>query len=124
MAHYLKIIFFCLLGGTTMMACANDVVMDPTQPPAGINAPSTGVVPSNASPVQIIMVRGKHCSAMVRGKMVEVGDRIEEGRILRITDHDLWVKADGQMNTMKLYPNVSKRFVVAPITSSHHHSDW
>ncbi len=123
MAQHLSYLIFCLMAGMVRVAYCDSVLHDPTQPPAMFNTPQAGTTQVNESPVQLIMIRNKQYSALIRNKMVKTGDRIQEGRIVRITDHDLWVRTDGQMNTIKLYPAVSKRLLAIPAPSFHRNPD-
>jgi hypothetical protein len=87
-------------------------MIDPTQPPASLNSVTTGATNSNVSTVQSVTLRKQHHYAMINGNMVKVGDVIDAGRIIKITESDVWVKSDNVVSRIPLFPNVSKHTTV------------
>ena len=99
---------------TSGSASAADIPRDPTLPPLSISAPKNSGTALTATPIELINIRGKHRSAIVRGISVRIGDQISEGRIINITEHGLLVKSDNTYSELPLYPDVSKHMHSQP----------
>jgi flagella basal body P-ring formation protein FlgA len=90
--------------------CHAETMTDPTQPPASLNINNTAS--PNASTVQSVTLGKTQRYAMINGNMVKVGDTIDAGRIIKITESDVWVKAGNVVSRISLFPNVSKHTTV------------
>lgn len=104
-----SLLTLCMLG-FIHFAAADGKLTDPTQPPAGLNIDASDSHTSlvGGSAVQMITVRDRHYQAMIHGLTVKVGDHIQEGKIIAITEQGVVIKVDHSHNTIELYPNVDK----------------
>lgn len=87
-----------------------DSVVDPTQPPAGLNSISTADTGTDASTIQSVTLTKKQRYAMINGETVKVGDTIKAGRIIQITETEVWVRSGNEVSRIALFPNVSKQY--------------
>lgn len=109
MAQHLILGVMCVLfAGLVHAARADDVLRDPTMPPASLNAPMDKNT-NTATPIQLITINGPDRSAVVRGTTVRVGDTITEGRITGITDTGIRVKSSEGFSELKLFPDVNRQ---------------
>ncbi|MDA8327410.1 MAG: hypothetical protein M0Z83_00385 [Betaproteobacteria bacterium] len=109
MAQHLTLGVMCVLfAGFVHAARADDVLRDPTMPPAGLNAP-TDKSTNTTTPIQLITINNQGRSAVVRGTTVRVGDTITEGRITGITGTGIWVKSGEGLSELKLFPDVNRQ---------------
>ncbi len=115
MAQHLKRMMVLMAMSAASVGQCDSVLHDPTLPPASLNAQTADNPNSTDSPVQMITLHGKQRSAIVHGKEVKIGDVIKEGRVVGISDKGLLISTDGQLITMKLYPDVTKRILAIPL---------
>jgi hypothetical protein len=111
MAKHLTLICLSLLLCTSAISQADNMT-DPTQPPASLSSASTTTTGSNVATVQSVTLGKQQRYAMINGATVKVGDIIEAGRIIKITESDVWVKSDNVISRISLFPNVSKHITV------------
>ncbi|BBP01376.1 hypothetical protein [Sulfuriferula nivalis] len=111
MAKHLTLTCLSLLLCTSSFSQADNMT-DPTQPPASMNSANTANTNSNVSTVQSVTLGKQHRYAMINGTTVKVGDVIDAGRIIKITESDVWVKSDNVVSRISLFPNVSKHTTV------------
>ncbi len=111
MAKHLTLVCLSLFLSVSHSSWADSVV-DPTQPPAGLNSMSTADTDSgtNTSTIQSVTLTKKQRYAMINGETVKVGDTIKAGRIIQITETDVWVRSGSEVSRIPLFPNVSKHY--------------
>jgi hypothetical protein len=64
----------------------------------------------NASSIQSVTLGKTRRYAMINGVNVKVGDSISAGRVINITESDVWVKSGNEVSRLPLFPNVSKHY--------------
>ncbi|MFA5171362.1 MAG: hypothetical protein WC426_07330 [Sulfuriferula sp.] len=109
MAKHLTLACLSLLLSVSHSGWA-DSVADPTQPPAGLNSMSTTDTGTDASTIQSVTLTKKQRYAMINGETVKIGDTINAGRIIQITESDVWVRSGNEVSRIPLFPNVSKHY--------------
>lgn len=109
MAQYLNTISISALLCMSLPAVAAGISNDPTQPPADLSSISAAETRASTSQIQSITINKKQRYAMINGDMVKVGDTINAGRIVQITENGVWVKSGNEVSHLPMFPNVTKR---------------
>jgi hypothetical protein len=95
-------------------------LIDPTRP-AGTSQPTTagGTQASTASPeLQYVSISPQSKSAVISGKVVFVGEKYGESRVVKISEGEVVLLATGgTQQVLKLYPGVEKQAPHAGISS-------
>lgn len=105
---------FSLLSLTGMAAVAWAQVPDPTKPPASETAPAAaGVSPGATAPtatgVQAVFIRATGKSgAVIDGQYVEVGGKIGDKRVVKISESEVVLLGAGGREVIRLSPAVTK----------------
>lgn len=55
--------------------------------------------------------------ATVNGRMVKVGDRVGEARVVRISETEVVLRNGGSVETLKLFPGMEKRRSAGAVTA-------
>lgn len=85
-------------------------INDPTRPPLPAPRAPGPVVPA-AEPdlvLQSVLLSHGGSYAIINGRLVALGGRIGDARVVQITEDEVVVESDGQWRTLKLYPGVRK----------------
>jgi MSHA biogenesis protein MshK len=106
-------LFLLLLAGFAGIGSAVAQVPDPTRPPDGVMTPesSGGVIVPTESGVQAVIVRSKgkgKSSAVINGQYVEVGDKLGDKKVLKITESEVVLQGEGEREIMKATPDIEK----------------
>ena len=81
---------------------------DPTRPPAAFTEGTAAGV--RVEPVLQSVIIGKGTrAAIIDGERVELGGRFRDSRVVKITEDEVVLSADGTMQVLKLYPDVEKK---------------
>ena len=102
-----------LVGEATAQATAR---RDPTQPPPGYGVPAAAATrdPIEAfRPGHLMIVDGQRY-LMWQGRRYRVGDTIQGARIERIEESEIWLRNEGGLRKLALFPHIDKR----PTTSA------
>lgn len=96
------------------LACAADALQDPTRPPAELSMPqgSAGALAPSGPQLQSVQISAHQRSAMISGQHVKVGDKIGDARVVMITENEVVLKGGNGLQTLKLFPDVGKRFIM------------
>lgn len=89
---------------------------DPTRPPAAaIEALSDAKgEPVPAASVQTIIQRqGARPAAVINGEYVELGGRVGDARVVRITDGAVTLRSDGSQEVLTLTPGIERTAAAA-----------
>ena len=83
---------------------------DPTQPPAGYAAPvGAPRDPIEAfKPEHLMMVDGQRYLVW-QGRRYRVGDTLQGARIERLEESEVWLRNEGGLRKLALYPRIEKR---------------
>ena len=98
---------FCLLPFSP--ATADEILRDPTRPPAALYAPDDGAKAESGPMLQSVRLSRGRYTAIVSGKTVRVGDSLGNARVLRIGETEVVLKTGNGLRTLKLFPDVEKR---------------
>ena len=83
---------------------------DPTRPPAGYYQARPGDPGAQPqSVVTSVVLHADRAYALVGGRVVKVGDVLDEGRVIKIDQNGIWLKTSHGIEQIKLLPGVSKR---------------
>ncbi len=88
---------------------------DPTRPPAQMMAPDTGGVaagPVEAGMQTVIVRRRGKSGAVINGQYVEVGSKLGDKRVTRISESEVVLNGAGGREVIRLIPSIEKTPVV------------
>jgi len=88
---------------------------DPTRPPAQLMARETGGVAAGPveSGMQTVIVRRRGKSgAVINGQYVEVGSKVGDKRVIRISESEVVLNGAGGREVIRLIPSIEKTPVV------------
>ena len=105
-------LFSMLLAGFLGAVPVLAQVPDPTRPPGALMAPETpgGVVAPVESGVQTVIVRPKGKSAaVINGQYVEVGGKLGDKKVVRISESEVVLQGEGGREVMKVTPDIEKQ---------------
>ena len=100
---------FCL--GMVVAASAAAQVPDPTRPAGAVAAPEQGGVGAQpvASGVQTLILRSEGKSAaVINGQYVEVGGKLGDKRVVKISDSEVVLLGAGGREVIRLTPAIEK----------------
>ena len=93
-------------------ANADEVMRDPTRPPAALFA-SQEREPVDVGPVlQSVSLASGRRSAIISGQRVKPGSKIGEARVISINETEVVLKTGNSLQKLKLFPDVEKHSVV------------
>lgn len=81
---------------------------DPTRPPAGFDEQAKNAPPPPPPRVQSLFLMGDKPYAIVDGRVLRLGDRLEDGRVNRIDASGVWLRTPSGNKQLKLLPDVAK----------------
>jgi MSHA biogenesis protein MshK len=93
------------------MAHAQGLV-DPMRPPE-MATTASGKAPGGPV-LQTVIIAGAQRFAVIDGETVAVGARVGDARVVRITETEVTLRADGATSVLKLYPAVEKKTRASP----------
>ncbi|MDP2810871.1 MAG: hypothetical protein Q8O34_12050 [Rhodocyclaceae bacterium] len=102
-------------------AWAQGALPDPTRPPGAAAAASPGgnvpEVPAASGLSSVILRKGAKPAAIIDGQYVELGGKVGERRVVRITEGEVILKnadgADGR-ETLRMTPGIEKQPIKKP----------
>lgn len=87
-------------------------VPDPTRPPAQMMTPemdgSVAAVPADAGMQTVIVRRRGKSGAVINGQYVELGGKLGDKRVIRITESEVVLKGEGGREVIRLIPSIEK----------------
>lgn len=101
----------CVFGSSLAApVAAQDNLRDPTRPPASLGVISPGMPTATSTLVlQSVLISPGRKVAVISGETVQVGDRLGDARVTKITEGEVVLVRDGQAQTLKLFPGIEKR---------------
>ena len=86
---------------------------DPTRPPAGIVGPDGSAAASGSIGLTSVMLpkKGK-AAAVIDGQVVELGGRVREARLVRVTETSAVLEGPDGIERLYLTPEVEKKMIV------------
>lgn len=102
------------LAGTAMAAPMNDPTRPPQPAPRAAATPVSAAAPGLV--LQSVRISPGGSYAIIDGRLVALGGRIGNARVIQIAEDEVVIEADGDWQTLKLYPGVRKEaaHVVSP----------
>lgn len=97
---------FCAMAWAPPAVAAD--IADPTRPPSGFSEKAAEAPPAPPLRVSSVFLMGKQPYAMLDGRVVRIGDRLEAGRISKIDESGIWLKTPAGPRQLKLLPDVEK----------------
>lgn len=104
-----------LVGGLLLGGWAQAQIADPTRPPgagAGTAAGMPAGYEDQPQGVQAVFVRpnGKS-TALVNGQMLRLGDKVNDMKVIRISDRGVVLRGDSGTETLNFYPGIDKSMI-------------
>lgn len=84
---------------------------DPTRPAGAVSGTAAA---ERGVQVVIVRSRGKKSAAVINGQYVEVGDKVDGRRVLKITESEVVLKGDSGREAVKITPAIEKTPTVKP----------
>lgn len=88
---------------------------DPTRPPAQLITPEAGgvaAVPVESGMQTVIVRRRGKSGAVINGQYVEVGSKLGDKRVIRISESEVVLNGAGGREVIRLIPSIEKTPVV------------
>jgi MSHA biogenesis protein MshK len=86
---------------------------DPTRPPpepvAAAASSATAAVPTGGPLLQSVLISPRHKVAIISGKMVALGGMYGSARVVKISEGEVVLNEEGNLQTLKLFPGVEKK---------------
>lgn len=111
MRRALRSVFAFALTGFVGVATVLAQAPDPTRPPDALLAPATegGAGKAVESGVQTVILRpGGKSGAVINGQYVEVGGKLGDKRVLKITESEVVLKGESGREVIKATPAIEK----------------
>lgn len=105
-----------VIGGAWMLTTAvwAQGLSDPTRPPTALSAGAADETAAAVVPVlSSIKITPTEKTAVIGGETVRLGGRFGDARVIKITDSEVVLRTSAGQETLRLYPDVDIRPVVA-----------
>lgn len=92
---------------------------DPTKPPAALAAPAPDAPAAGAAAVglqSVIMRKNGKPAALINGEVVELGDKLGEAKLVKITEDAVVLRGPQGEETLRLTPAAEKKIGVGATT--------
>lgn len=87
-----------------------EALVDPTRPPASLDALEAGGARAVSGPVlQSVLISPGRMVAIISGQAVKLGEKYGEARVVQITEGAVVLRSGKELQTLKLFPDVEKR---------------
>ena len=93
-------------------ASADEILHDPTRPPAMLFAPHEREMIDVGPVLQSVSFASGRRTALISGQNVQTGSKVGEARVIRINETEVVLKTGNSLQTLKLFPDVEKHSVV------------
>lgn len=106
---FISAVFAVFLSLSALKAHAENLP-DPTRPPLfaeSPNAPAAGEAQADQG-LQSILLSPGYKAAIINGRQVRVGDRIDESKVLEIRAGEVVLQKGAAREVLKLYPTMRK----------------
>lgn len=81
---------------------------DPTRPPNTLTVGDAEPAPSGPE-LQSILVASNRRVAVINGQTVQVGDKVGDAKVFKISETEVVLKNDKEVRVLKLFPEIEKR---------------
>lgn len=93
-------------------ADADEILHDPTRPPAILFAPQERETLDVGPVLQSVSFASGRRTAIISGQNVRTGSKVGEARVIRISETEVVLKTGNSLQRLKLFPDVEKHSVV------------
>ena len=84
--------------------------IDPTRPPASLGVAQEGISAAASGPVlQSVLISPGRMVAIISGHTVRLGEKFGDARVVKITEGEVVLRSDTDLQTLKLFPGIEKR---------------
>lgn len=90
-------------------AQADDLLRDPTRPPASVESVRVAPLASGSWTLSSVLFSPQRRVATINGKTVQEGDRVDDARVLRIEAAAVYLQAGSRQLKLLLTPGQIKR---------------
>lgn len=87
---------------TLHCAARAEALADPTRPPNAADIRVTGSAPL----LQSIKFSPSDAIAMVNGRLLRVGDSLDDSKVVKITETELVLTRHGALQTLRIFPDI------------------
>ena len=107
---YFDYAVLALAAGLSSMVAMAEPARDPTQPPAAYGAPAASNRPAAEAfrLEHLVSVNGVRYLVW-NSRRYQVGDSISGARIERISESAIWLRSEGSVRKLLLFPGIEKR---------------
>jgi len=115
-----NLICYLLAGLSALPVAAEEMLPDPTQPPAALmSAPPDGSGAVSSGPVlqSVILRRQGAPMAVISGEMVSLGGKVGDSTLVQIKEGEVVLKGALGREVLYMTPDVTKKIVVDPARS-------
>jgi MSHA biogenesis protein MshK len=83
---------------------------DPTRPPASLDVTQNQSVSTSAPVLQSVLISPQRMVAIISGKTVTLGEKVGEANVVKITESEVVLRNGKEIQVLKLFPIVEKRW--------------
>lgn len=87
-------------------AAVAQAMADPTRPPEGVVSAESEEDAVRLPVLQSVIIAQHKRSAIIDGRLVEIGSRVGDARVVEITERRVTLRAGGQRQVLHLFPEV------------------
>ena len=99
---------------------AQDSLPDPPRPPAALGAGGVDPMAASGPVLQSVLIAPRRKVAVISGETVQVGDRLGDARVAKISEGEVVLVRGGQTQTLRLFPGIEKRHAKAGFPAKVH----
>lgn len=90
-------------------AVSAQITSDPTRPPSGYAGVENSGVASGGPVLQSVMITPTLKAAIIDGEMVKLGGKFGNAHLVKISESEVVLRNNEQIQVLKMYPGVAKR---------------
>jgi MSHA biogenesis protein MshK len=90
-------------------ALSAQIINDPTRPPSGYAGVEYSGTPSGGPVLQSVMITPTLKAAIIDGEFVKLGGRFGDAQVVKISENEVVLRNNEQVQVLKMYPGVEKR---------------
>lgn len=110
-----RIVLIVLAGSLAWLPAAwAQQLRDPTQPPSLLMQDGMAAGASSEPVLQSVFISPTRRAAIISGQTVRLGEKFNGATLVKITESEVVLRNDGELQTLKLFPGIGKR-----LTSAH-----
>ena len=113
MAQLVKIVCYfalvCAVNCVTYKSSFAQNLPDPTKPPSGLLQTEVGVEAPSGPVLQSILISPHRKIAIIDGQTVQLNGKFGNQTLVRMTESEVVLKSGRQLQTLSLYPDLSKK---------------